>query len=154
IERLVNRAPLEERDATRAPGARSLDKADAAEQARERQLDALGASARRSADPRSAPLDSSEQGPSATRGLDLHTVLRRLGDLAINEVLVEAGPTLSGAFVQCGVADELLLYIAPKLLGPQARPLFALPLLEDLQLAHRFRIIEHLLIGDDLRVRL
>jgi diaminohydroxyphosphoribosylaminopyrimidine deaminase/5-amino-6-(5-phosphoribosylamino)uracil reductase len=69
-------------------------------------------------------------------------------------VLVEAGPTLSGALVQCGLADELLLYMAPKLLGPQARPLFNLPLLEDLQQARRFRIIEQLLIGDDLRVRL
>jgi diaminohydroxyphosphoribosylaminopyrimidine deaminase/5-amino-6-(5-phosphoribosylamino)uracil reductase len=87
-------------------------------------------------------------------GVNLHAVLRRLGELDINEVLVEAGPTLSGAFVQSGLADELLLYIAPKLLGPQARPLFDLPLLEDLQHARRFRIIEQLLIGDDLRIRL
>jgi diaminohydroxyphosphoribosylaminopyrimidine deaminase/5-amino-6-(5-phosphoribosylamino)uracil reductase len=87
-------------------------------------------------------------------GVHLHAVLRRLGELDINEVLVEAGPTLSGAFVQAGLADELLLYMAPKLLGPQARPLFNLPLLEDLQHARRFRIIEQLRIGDDLRIRL
>jgi diaminohydroxyphosphoribosylaminopyrimidine deaminase/5-amino-6-(5-phosphoribosylamino)uracil reductase len=87
-------------------------------------------------------------------GLDLYAVLDRLGDLASNEVLVEAGPTLSGAFVQCGLADELLLYMAPKLLGPDARALFNLPRLEDLQQAPRFRIIEQLLIGDDLRIRL
>jgi diaminohydroxyphosphoribosylaminopyrimidine deaminase/5-amino-6-(5-phosphoribosylamino)uracil reductase len=91
---------------------------------------------------------------SASSGMNLHAVLRRLGELDINEVLVEAGPTLSGAFVQAGLADELLLYMAPKLLGPQARPLFNLPLLEDLQHARRFRIIEQLLIGDDLRIRL
>jgi diaminohydroxyphosphoribosylaminopyrimidine deaminase/5-amino-6-(5-phosphoribosylamino)uracil reductase len=90
----------------------------------------------------------------ASAFVDLRAVLRRLGDLAINEVLVEAGPTLSGALVQCGLADELLLYIAPKLLGPDARSLFNLPLLEDLQQAPRFRIIEQLLIGDDLRIRL
>jgi diaminohydroxyphosphoribosylaminopyrimidine deaminase/5-amino-6-(5-phosphoribosylamino)uracil reductase len=87
-------------------------------------------------------------------GVNLHAVLRRLGELDMNEVLVEAGPTLSGAFVQSGLADELLLYIAPKLLGPQARPLFNLPLLEDLQDARRFRIIDQALIGDDLRIRL
>ena len=86
--------------------------------------------------------------------VNVHAMLFRLGELGINEVLVEAGPTLSGVFVQCGLADELLLYMAPKLLGPQARPLFDLPLLEDLQQAPRFRIIEQTLIGDDLRLRL
>jgi diaminohydroxyphosphoribosylaminopyrimidine deaminase/5-amino-6-(5-phosphoribosylamino)uracil reductase len=85
---------------------------------------------------------------------DLRAMLSRLGELAINEVLVEAGPTLSGAFVRDGLADELLLYMAPKLLGPEARPLFNLPLLEDLQQAPQFRIIEHVLIGTDLRLRL
>jgi diaminohydroxyphosphoribosylaminopyrimidine deaminase/5-amino-6-(5-phosphoribosylamino)uracil reductase len=86
--------------------------------------------------------------------VDLRAMLARLAELDINEVLVEAGPTLSGVFVRQGVADELLLYIAPKLLGPQARPLFDLPLLEDLQQAPRFRIIEQQLIGEDLRLRL
>jgi diaminohydroxyphosphoribosylaminopyrimidine deaminase/5-amino-6-(5-phosphoribosylamino)uracil reductase len=92
--------------------------------------------------------------PKLASTVDLHAMLSRLGELGVNEVLVEAGPTLSGAFVQCGLADELLLYMAPKLLGPQARPLFDLPLLEDLQQAPRFRIIEQTLIGDDLRLRL
>jgi riboflavin biosynthesis pyrimidine reductase len=88
------------------------------------------------------------------RGVELHAVLARLGELEMNEVLVEAGPTLGGAFVQQGLADELLLYMAPKLLGPQARPLFDLPLLDDLQQAPRFRIIEQIPIGEDLRLRL
>ncbi len=86
--------------------------------------------------------------------VDLHSMLARLGELGMNDVLVEAGPTVSGMFVRCGLADELLLYMAPKLLGPDARPLFDLPLLEDLQLAPRFRIIEQSLIGEDLRLRL
>jgi diaminohydroxyphosphoribosylaminopyrimidine deaminase/5-amino-6-(5-phosphoribosylamino)uracil reductase len=84
----------------------------------------------------------------------LRAVLARLGELAINEVLVEAGPTLTGALVQHGLADELLLYIAPKLMGPQARPLFDLPPLADLQQALRFAIIDQRQIGEDLRVRL
>jgi diaminohydroxyphosphoribosylaminopyrimidine deaminase/5-amino-6-(5-phosphoribosylamino)uracil reductase len=86
--------------------------------------------------------------------VDLRSMLARLGELEINDVLVEAGPTVSGMFVRCGLADELLLYMAPKLLGPDARPLFDLPLLEDLQLAPRFRIIDQTLIGEDLRLRL
>lgn len=97
--------------------------------------------------------------PAGTGGLvpphvDLRAMLARLAALGINELLVEAGPTLSGVFVQHCLADELLLYMAPKLLGPQARPLFDLPLLEDLQQARAFRIIDQTLIGEDLRLRL
>jgi diaminohydroxyphosphoribosylaminopyrimidine deaminase / 5-amino-6-(5-phosphoribosylamino)uracil reductase len=86
--------------------------------------------------------------------VDLPPMLSRLGELGINDVLVEAGPTLSGSFVRHGLADELLLYMAPRLLGPQARPLFELPPLEDLRQAPRFRIIEQVLVGEDLRLRL
>jgi diaminohydroxyphosphoribosylaminopyrimidine deaminase/5-amino-6-(5-phosphoribosylamino)uracil reductase len=86
--------------------------------------------------------------------VSIAAMLSRLAELDVNEVLVEAGPTLSGAFVQYGLADELLLYMAPKLLGPQARPLFELPLLEDLQRATLFRIIDQQLVGGDLRLRL
>ena len=92
---------------------------------------------------------------SATNGAaPLRAVLARLGELEVNEVLVEAGPTLAGAFIRQKLADELLLYIAPKLLGPQARPLFDLPPLVDLQQAPRFRMIEQRQIGEDLRLRL
>ncbi len=48
----------------------------------------------------------------------------------------------------------MLLYVAPKLLGPQSRPLFDLPLLEDLQQAKTFSIIESKQIEQDLRLRL
>jgi diaminohydroxyphosphoribosylaminopyrimidine deaminase/5-amino-6-(5-phosphoribosylamino)uracil reductase len=94
------------------------------------------------------------QHPATSSAAPLRAMLARLGELEINEVLVEAGPTLTGALVQHGLADELLLYIAPKLLGPQARPLFELPPLVDLQQAQRFRMIEQRQIGEDLRLRL
>jgi diaminohydroxyphosphoribosylaminopyrimidine deaminase/5-amino-6-(5-phosphoribosylamino)uracil reductase len=81
-------------------------------------------------------------------------VLAKLGELEVNEVLVEAGPTLTGAFVREGLVDELLIYMAPKLLGPQGRPLFELPLLEDLQQAASFDIIESRQVGSDLRLRM
>ncbi len=86
--------------------------------------------------------------------LDLPAILAKLGELDVNELLVEAGPTLTGAFVREGLVDELLLYVAPKLLGPQSRPLFDLPLLDDLQQAKSFSIIESKQIGPDLRLRL
>ncbi|MEJ0039047.1 MAG: bifunctional diaminohydroxyphosphoribosylaminopyrimidine deaminase/5-amino-6-(5-phosphoribosylamino)uracil reductase RibD [Gammaproteobacteria bacterium] len=89
-----------------------------------------------------------------TGPLDLPTVLARLGGMEVNEVLVEAGPTLTGAFVRERLVDELLLYIAPKLLGPQGRPLFELPQLEDLQQAEVFKILDTQQVGPDLRLRM
>ncbi len=74
--------------------------------------------------------------------------------LEVNELLVEAGPTLTGAFVREGLVDELLIYMAPKLLGPQSRPLFDLPLIEELRDAQSFSIVEAKQIDRDLRLRL
>jgi diaminohydroxyphosphoribosylaminopyrimidine deaminase/5-amino-6-(5-phosphoribosylamino)uracil reductase len=85
---------------------------------------------------------------------DLGHVLARLGDLEMNEVLVEAGPTLAGAFVQAGFADEMLIYIAPALLGPQARALLQLPELTDLAHGRRFTMMDVCAVGADLRLRL
>ena len=85
---------------------------------------------------------------------DLGQVLARLAELEINEVMVEAGPTLAGAFVQAGFADELLLYIAPLLLGPQARALLQLPELTDLAQGRRFTLTDSCAVGPDLRLRL
>ena len=50
----------------------------------------------------------------------------------INEVLLEAGSSLSGEMMQAGFIDELILYLAPTLLGQDAKALLQLPLLEDM----------------------
>ncbi len=84
----------------------------------------------------------------------LPDVLDRLGREEINELLVEAGATLAGAFLQQSLADELLLYVAPKLLGPQARPLLDLQEIRELHQAPRFAFVELSRIGADLRLRL
>lgn len=60
--------------------------------------------------------------------LDLTEVLHALVADGINEVHVEAGATLSGQLIEQGLADELVLYMAPHLMGSAARPLFHLPL--------------------------
>lgn len=91
---------------------------------------------------------------SAAGGLDLAAVLRRLAELECNEVLVEAGPTLAGAFVHAGLVDEIVVYMAPVVLGPAARGLFNLPQLERMcdRCEFEWRGVEH--VGDDLRLTL
>jgi len=92
--------------------------------------------------------------PASDGRLELPAVLERLGELEANEVLVEAGATLAGELLRGGLADELLLYIAPKLLGPGARSLVDLPPLRSLEEALSYGIIEAQPVGADLRVRL
>jgi diaminohydroxyphosphoribosylaminopyrimidine deaminase/5-amino-6-(5-phosphoribosylamino)uracil reductase len=59
--------------------------------------------------------------------IDLDTMLQRLAALECNEVLVEAGPRLAGGFLAAGLADEIVLYVAPTILGETAQPSFVLP---------------------------
>jgi diaminohydroxyphosphoribosylaminopyrimidine deaminase/5-amino-6-(5-phosphoribosylamino)uracil reductase len=93
--------------------------------------------------------------PTAAAGrVSLAALLGALGHREINELWVESGPTLAGALLAEGWADELILYVAPRLLGPQGRPLALLPALERLQDSAWFDIISSEPIGADLRVRL
>ncbi len=66
--------------------------------------------------------------PADDGHIDLSGLLRRLADRGCNEVLLESGPTLAGAFLRGGLIDELIVYMAPKLMGSLARPLFDWPL--------------------------
>lgn len=84
---------------------------------------------------------------------DLHALLDQLGAEGINELHVEAGPVLSGAFLDAGLVDELLLYQAPVLIG-DGRPVAALGTLADLASARRWRRVDATPLGDDLRLRL
>jgi diaminohydroxyphosphoribosylaminopyrimidine deaminase/5-amino-6-(5-phosphoribosylamino)uracil reductase len=89
-----------------------------------------------------------------TGGLDLHQVAARLAELQMNEVHVEAGAKLSGALLSAGLVDEWLLYVAPRLLGKEARPLAAIARLARLESAPGFTIVESGMVGPDLRLRL
>ena len=66
--------------------------------------------------------------PAVNGHVDLTAVLNALGQRGVNELLVEAGPHLAGAFMQAGLVDELYVYMAAKLLGSSAQPLLQLPI--------------------------
>ncbi|WP_213875705.1 bifunctional diaminohydroxyphosphoribosylaminopyrimidine deaminase/5-amino-6-(5-phosphoribosylamino)uracil reductase RibD [Pseudomonas sp. dw_358] len=83
--------------------------------------------------------------------VDLHALLRELARRGANEVLVEAGARLAGAFAQAGLVDEYHLFIAGKFLGSSARPLLDWPLTQMSQ-APNLKIIDMRAVGDDWRV--
>ena len=83
--------------------------------------------------------------------VDLARLLDHLGSLECNEVMVEAGPALTGAFLAQGLWDEWVLYLAPKFLGSDARPLAELRLARMAQ-AVAGRIARSEMIGGDLRL--
>lgn len=89
--------------------------------------------------------------PSGQR-LDLTGVLQQLVQRDINEVLVESGPTLTGAFLHEGLIDELILYMAPKLMGDQAQAAFILPGLERINQCPPLRIKDIRQVGEDVRI--
>ncbi len=82
----------------------------------------------------------------------LRRVLELLAASQINEVLVEAGPTLAGAFLAEGLVDELWLYQAMHLMGDGARPLVRLPGLERMTQRQPLELLDLRAMGDDLRL--
>ncbi len=84
--------------------------------------------------------------------LDLVAVLQYLGTLEMNEVHLEAGATLCGALLQAGLVDELVVYMAPHLMGDAARGLFALPGMERMQQRIELSINDIRAVGDDWRI--
>ncbi|MEH6493941.1 bifunctional diaminohydroxyphosphoribosylaminopyrimidine deaminase/5-amino-6-(5-phosphoribosylamino)uracil reductase RibD [Halopseudomonas sp.] len=89
--------------------------------------------------------------PGEDGKVDLPTVLRTLAQRGCNEVLVEAGAALSGAFWRAGLVDELIVYMAPRLLGSQARPLMQLPF-ESMSEAMDVAVSDMRAIGQDWRI--
>ena len=86
--------------------------------------------------------------------VDLALVLAALAERQINAVLVEAGATVAGAFLQAGLVDELVFYIAPTLLGDSARPLLHLPVFTALPQCPQLKLLEVRQLGEDLRLTL
>ncbi|WP_420476473.1 bifunctional diaminohydroxyphosphoribosylaminopyrimidine deaminase/5-amino-6-(5-phosphoribosylamino)uracil reductase RibD [Noviherbaspirillum sp. ST9] len=89
--------------------------------------------------------------PNAAGKVDLPALIKELGARQINELHVEAGFKLNGSLIREGCVDELLLYLAPSLLG-DARGLFDLPALESLDGRKHLTFHEIKQIGPDLRI--
>ena len=87
------------------------------------------------------------------RGLDLHALIAELTRRECNEVLVECGATLAGAFVREALFDELIVYLAPTLLGADARGLLDLPF-DRMDQQIRLQWSDLRRVGDDLRLTL
>ena len=83
--------------------------------------------------------------------VDLRRLLMELAGRGVNEVLVEAGPRLAGAFARQGLVDEFQIFIAGKFLGSSARPLLDWPLAQ-MKDAPELKITEIRAVGDDWRV--
>lgn len=92
--------------------------------------------------------------PSEHGHIDLPAVLELLARRGCNEVQLEAGPVLSGALFAAGLVDELLVYVAPVLLGSNARPLLDLPPLAAMSERWQLAVIDQRSVGTDWRLML
>ncbi len=90
--------------------------------------------------------------PNGADTIDLHALMGVLANREINEVLLETGAILSGAALRAGIIDELVIYMAPKLMGDGARGLFHTPGLENLADAVQLSIKDMRAVGDDWRI--
>lgn len=79
-------------------------------------------------DPKPKKMTSKAAANTERKQVDLKKLLRYLASIQCNDVLVEAGATLAGQFIQQGLVDEIIIYMAPKLMGSNARPVFELPI--------------------------
>ncbi len=90
--------------------------------------------------------------PNAGGKVELAQLMRELARRELNEVHVEAGYKLNGSLLAAGLVDELLIYLAPALLGDAARAMFHLPEIADLADKRLVQFTEVQTIGKDLRI--
>ena len=90
--------------------------------------------------------------PNAGGKVELADLMRELARRELNEIHVEAGYKLNGSLLRAGLVDELLVYLAPSLLGDGARGMFALPELSDLAQKRLVQFTDVQTIGSDLRI--
>jgi len=90
--------------------------------------------------------------PNAAGKVELGSLMAELGRRGLNEVHVEAGFKLNGSLVAARVVDELLVYLAPSLIGESGRGMFNLPVLDDLARRVQLEIRDVRPIGPDVRI--
>jgi len=91
---------------------------------------------------------------ASDHGISLGESLKALAEREINEVHVEAGGRLSGALLDEGLVDEILLYLAPCTLGADAQPAVAMQAVRTMGERREFEMLECINVGQDLRLRL
>ncbi|MGB7990148.1 MAG: bifunctional diaminohydroxyphosphoribosylaminopyrimidine deaminase/5-amino-6-(5-phosphoribosylamino)uracil reductase RibD [Candidatus Methylophosphatis roskildensis] len=90
--------------------------------------------------------------PNSAGKVELAALLAELARRGINEVLAEAGFKLNGSLLREACVDELLLYLAPCLIGEAAQGLFNLPELATLGDRRELRIVDLRRVGEDIRI--
>ncbi|NOZ37822.1 MAG: bifunctional diaminohydroxyphosphoribosylaminopyrimidine deaminase/5-amino-6-(5-phosphoribosylamino)uracil reductase RibD [Gammaproteobacteria bacterium] len=90
--------------------------------------------------------------PCCANRVSLEAMLDSLAEMEINEVLLETGATLSGAMLEQGLIDELIIYMAPVLMGDNARGLFHLPGLEKMANKIQLEFTDVRAVGCDWRI--
>jgi diaminohydroxyphosphoribosylaminopyrimidine deaminase / 5-amino-6-(5-phosphoribosylamino)uracil reductase len=90
--------------------------------------------------------------PNAAGKVDLPALLEELGRRGINELHIEAGHKLNGSLINEGCVDELLLYLAPCLIGARASGMADLPELTDLAARRKLRIDDLRMVDGDIRI--
>jgi diaminohydroxyphosphoribosylaminopyrimidine deaminase / 5-amino-6-(5-phosphoribosylamino)uracil reductase len=110
---------------------------------------AMGAAPRAVLEKRGARIESVER---SANGLDLRAVMQRLAALEVNELWVESGARLAGALVEARLVNELMLYVAPHLLGTDARGMFELPPRLTLADRNAWQFTDVRRVGEDLRI--
>jgi diaminohydroxyphosphoribosylaminopyrimidine deaminase/5-amino-6-(5-phosphoribosylamino)uracil reductase len=90
--------------------------------------------------------------PNPAGKVDLEALMRELARRELNEVHVEAGHKLNGSLLREGLVDELLIYLAPRILGDRARGMFDLPEITTLAQSTDFDVREVTMVGPDVRI--
>ena len=90
--------------------------------------------------------------PNARGKVELAELMRELARRELNEVHVEAGHKLNGSLLAAGMVDELLIYLAPSILGDSASGMFSLPELTDLAQKRLVQFTDVQTMGSDLRI--
>jgi diaminohydroxyphosphoribosylaminopyrimidine deaminase/5-amino-6-(5-phosphoribosylamino)uracil reductase len=88
---------------------------------------------------------------SSSAKINVLQVLKKLAKQGVNDVLVEAGAAVAGAFVEGSLVDEWVMYFAPTLLGSDAKPMFDWPI-QTMAQQQKLQISDMRMIGKDLRV--
>jgi diaminohydroxyphosphoribosylaminopyrimidine deaminase/5-amino-6-(5-phosphoribosylamino)uracil reductase len=90
--------------------------------------------------------------PNDRGKVELFKLMEELARRELNEIHVEGGTKLNGSLLQAGVVDELLVYLAPSVIGDSGRGMFDLPELTELSQAKALEICEVEHVGEDLRI--